>query len=418
MSGEAAAYDVVIAGAGLVGASLALALSGLGLRIGVLEIRPPAPEARPPGHDARAIALSAGSRIILEALGVWEAIAPRAAAILRIHVSDRGRFGFAHLDHRREGLRALGHVVPARVLGDALLQAVAGAGDIELLAPARLEGVAEAGSGLRLRIADHPRMERLETRLLVGADGTDSTVRRRLGIAVRARDYGQFAVIATVQPAYDHGGVAYERFTETGPLALLPLADGRCALVWTHAAEAAQTRLGQADAAFLEDLQQTFGWRLGRFRAVGARRAYPLRRVEAVVPVRPRAALIGNAAHTLHPVAGQGFNLGLRDVAALAEEIARAHRAGGDPGGPAVTEGYARWRTGDQRRVLAFTELLLRTFASPVPPVRAARDAGMLGLDLCPPARHLFTRLTTGRLGRLPRLARGLSLRTLPEAAP
>ena len=415
MNSELQHYDVVIAGAGLVGASLALALSGAGLRIGLLEARRPEPGVRPPGHDDRAIALSAGSRIILQALGLWDRIAPEAAPILRIHVSDRGRFGFAHLDHRREGLQALGHVVPAHVLGDVLLAAVDAAPDLELIAPARLADIRQDEDGVRLHCTEPG--PALHARLLVGADGTDSTVRSLLGIAVRHRDYGQSAVIANVRAAFDHGGVAYERFTEQGPLALLPLVDGRCALVWTHPMEAAARRLVQPEADFLADLQAVFGWRLGRFEAVGPRELHPLRRLEAVEAVRPRVALIGNAAHTLHPVAGQGFNLGLRDVAALAELIVEARCREDDPGGPEVTEGYARWRAGDQRRVLAFTELLLRTFASPVPPVRAARDAAMLGLDLCPPVRHLFTRLTTGRLGRLPRLARGMPLRAPQEAA-
>ncbi|RMG30597.1 MAG: 2-octaprenyl-6-methoxyphenyl hydroxylase [Gammaproteobacteria bacterium] len=409
--------DVAIVGAGLVGASLALALSGLGLEVVLIEARAPAPGRRLPGRDARAIALSAGSRIILQALGVWEALDAAAAPILRIHVSDRGRFGFAHLDHRREGLRALGYVVPAQVLGEVLLAHL----DTRPVhrRTARLVRLHEAAGGWELGLEDgtgEGRL-RLHTRLLVGADGTDSTVRALLGIARRVRDYGQAAVIAEVLPSDDHGGTAFERFTEQGPLALLPLVDGRCALVWTHAAESAAQRLQQPEAAFLDDLQAAFGWRLGRFRALGPRALHPLRRVEAVEAVRPRAVLVGNAAHTLHPVAGQGFNLGLRDVAVLAERIAQAVEAGEDPGGRAVTEGYARWRAGDQRRVLAFTELLLRTFASPMPPVRAARDAAMLGLDLCPPLRHLFTRLTTGRLGRLPRLARGVPLAPIAEAS-
>ncbi|NCA70124.1 MAG: 2-octaprenyl-6-methoxyphenyl hydroxylase [Sphingobacteriia bacterium] len=402
-------YDLVIIGGGLVGGSLACALSGQGLRIAVVEAVAATAE-RQPSYDERVIALSWGSRVIFESIGLWSAIAPEAEPILQVHVSDLGHFGLARIDLEDAGVAALGYVTPARVMGMAIRAALAAAPDVDLLCPARIIGHRVAGERVELEIMREGECLRPRTALLVAADGGDSPVRQQLGCEIHEVSYGQDAIITTVTPRHPRVGVAYERFTDTGPLALLPMTEGRYSVVWTCRSEQAPELLMRSDEAFLERLQARFGYRLGHFQQVAPRQAYPLRLVLTRNPVRSRVVLIGNAAHTLHPVAGQGFNLGLRDVAALAESVVQAVRAGADPGGPAALADYRAWRGTDQERTARLTDLLARGFANPWPPLALARDLALLGLDLLPPARRRLARRFMGIDGRLPRLARGLTL--------
>lgn len=399
-------YDLVIIGGGLVGGSLACALAGTGLRLCVVEAVPPQSGAQP-SYDERVIALSWGSRRIFEGIGLWGAIEAGAEPILHIHVSDRGRFGFARLDHREEGVQALGYVVPARRLGVAIQGGLTG---VEMLCPARLLGFRIQPDRVDLEVAVGGDSRVIGTRLLVAADGGDSSVRARLGLAVREHVYGHDALITTVTPERPRPGVAFERFTETGPLALLPMAEGRYSVVWTARAGETERLLNLSDQGFLAGLQHRFGYRMGRLARPGRRLAYPLKFMLAREPVRERLVLIGNAAHTLHPVAGQGFNLGLRDVAALAEVLAQAAGGSGDAGGEGVLDAYRRLRGRDQTLVATATDALARMFVNPWLPVRWARDLGMLGLDFNPALRHLVARRFMGMGGRLPRLARGLPL--------
>jgi len=385
-------YDLVIIGGGLVGGSLACALAGTGLRLCVVEAVSPRSAAQP-SYDERVIALSWGSRRIFEGIGLWEAIAAGAEPIRQVHVSDRGRFGFTRLDHREEGVAALGYVAPARRLGQAIQGSLAG---VEMLCPARLLGVRVRRERVTLEVTVGSTSRLLETRLLVAADGGDSSVRGRLGLAVREHGYGHDALITTVTPERSRSGIAFERFTETGPLALLPMTEGRYSVVWTvREGEAAGLR-DLSDREFLAGLQDRFGYRLGRFTRPGQRLTYPLKLMLTREPVRRRLVLIGNAAHTLHPVAGQGFNLGLRDVAALAEVLAQAARAGDDPGGDGTLDAYRRLRGWDQTAVVAATDALVRLFVNPWFPVRWARGLGLLGLDLAPGLRHLVARRFMG----------------------
>jgi 2-octaprenyl-6-methoxyphenol hydroxylase len=400
------AYDIVIVGGGLVGGSLACALGRAGLRVCLVEAVRLASKAQP-SYDERVIALSWGSRLILEGIGLWPAIATEAAPIRRIHVSDRGHFGFARLDCRDEGMEALGYVAPARLLGRAIRGGLAG---VDLLCPARLVGLRTQPDRVDLEVALDGESRLLRGRLLVAADGGDSAIRRRLGFRVRERDYGNEALITTVTPHRPQPGVAYERFTDTGPLAMLPMSEGRYSVVWTTGAGESAELLELDDAAFLARLQERFGYRLGRLGRLGRRVAYPLKLVLTRDPVRERLVLIGNAAHTLHPVAGQGFNLGLRDVAALAQAVADATRAGQDPGGQKVLDAYRLQRGRDQEGAAVATDALARLFVNPWTPLRLARDLGMVGLDLVPGARHLFARRFMGLAGGQPRLARGLPL--------
>jgi 2-octaprenyl-6-methoxyphenol hydroxylase len=407
-------YDVIIAGGGMVGASLAHALAGGGLRVAVVEPVPLTAAAQP-SYDDRAIALAYGTRRILEGLGVWAAIAPHAEPIRRVHVSDRGHFGFTHLDARDEDAEALGYVVTARDLGAALLAPLAERAD--LLCPARVaDFVVEAD---RVRVSIEPAgcdtsvgapstARSITARLLVAADGGRSAIRERLGIAQRHHAYGHHAVVANVTPSLPHQGVAFERFTETGPLALLPMTQNRCGLVWTARDADLADVLALDDRAFLAALQERFGFRLGRFVAVGRRSHYPLELRLAETQVLDRVAFIGNAAHTVHPIAGQGFNLGIRDVAMLADVLVEARRAGRDLGALAVLEGYEAARRRDQRTVALATDALARLFTNPLGPLRVARNLGMTLLDALPPAKHLLARVGMGLAGAQPRLARGL----------
>ncbi|WP_295879501.1 2-octaprenyl-6-methoxyphenyl hydroxylase [uncultured Thiohalocapsa sp.] len=408
-------YDLVIVGGGLVGGSLACALAGSGLRVAVVEaVTPQAPggaaAATPPPaqYDERVIALSLASRRIFEGLGIWPDLADAAEPIRRVHVSDRGHWGFAHLDADDEGVAALGYVAPARAIGAALEGRLAQADGVELLRPARLGGLRVMQHHADLEVAVDGVSRLLRTRLVVAADGGDSGVRRRLKLGAREHAYGYDAVISTVTPLDPQPGVAFERFTDSGPLAMLPMTGGRWSVVWTAHERDTPAILALDDDAFLAALQQRCGRRLGTLTRPGRRIAYPLRLVLAKQITRPRVALVGNAAHTLHPVAGQGFNLGLRDVAELADLLAEAQVTGRDPGGPAVLNAYRQRRGPDQRSVALVTDTLARLFVNPFPPVRAARDAGMLALDLCPTARHALARRFMGLGGRLPRLARGL----------
>ena len=402
-------YDILISGGGLVGASLACALGGRGLRIGLIEAVPFGDSSQP-SYDDRAIALAQGTQRIFTGMGLWDALAPRVTPIHQIHVSDRGRFGFTRLDRAEEGVPALGYVALARDMGAVLAEQLQRLDDVELICPARVSCVDIETDNAVVSVQSDAGELTLQARLVVAADGAQSTLRELFDIPTTEWDYRQSAVITNITPERPHGQIAYERFTDTGPLALLPMSEQRCSVVWTLHASQVDEVMALDDAAFLARLQDRFGHRLGILQRVGKRVAYPLRLVRARQSVRPRLALIGNAAHTLHPIAGQGFNLGLRDVAALAEVVLDAQHAGEDIGADAVLQRYADWRQQDHRRVIAFTDGLTRLFTNPLPPIALARNLGLLALDLCPPAKRLFARLTMGRAGKLPRLARGLPL--------
>jgi len=393
----------------MVGASLACALSGHGLRIAQVEPLPMERRAAP-DYDDRAIALAWGSTRIFAGLGLWQRLRVSATPIHAIHVSDRGHPGMLHMDRASEGLPAIGYVVPARELGQVLAEAAAALPDVDLYSPARVDDFVAADRHVEvvLRLEDAELM--LTARVLVAADGADSPLRARAGIRADITDYHQSAIVTNVTPQLPHGNCAWERFTGQGPIALLPMSEGRCGVVWTVATEEVEAVTGLSDEEFLAGLQERFGQRLGRLQRVGRRQAWPLRLVSARACIAARLALVGNAVHTLHPIAGQGFNLGARDVAALAEVLVDAARNGSDIGAPDVLERYARWRRRDHANVTLFTDGLARLFTLPLPGLPAVRSAAMLALDLLPPAKRLLTRLTMGRSGRTPRLVRGLPL--------
>ncbi|MDE2295833.1 MAG: 2-octaprenyl-6-methoxyphenyl hydroxylase [Gammaproteobacteria bacterium] len=404
--------DIAIVGGGMVGASLAAALRPLELSVAVIEAVPYDGAAQP-SFDERTTALSNGSRRILEAIGVWADVEAAAMPIRKIHVSDRGRFGFARIDSGELGLAALGYVVPNRALGAALWQAIQREPSPQVYCPARLDTVVCEPDAVALRVetADGTPTS-LEAQLVVAADGAHSVVRQAAGIGMETRDYDQSAIITTVLPQRYHEQVAYERFTESGPLALLPLADGRCTLVLTVRRADVDSMLGASDAEFLREVQDRFGFRLGRFLQVGRRVVYPLALTQARATSGLRCAIVGNAAQSLHPVAGMGFNLGLRDVATLAELVAQRRGVDRrDVGAADLLASYDAWRRSDRRAITWFTDGLVRVFANPSPFVRQGRNLGLLAFDLLPPAKRALSALSTGALGRVPKLARGVGLR-------
>ncbi|MCU0936400.1 MAG: 2-octaprenyl-6-methoxyphenyl hydroxylase [Gammaproteobacteria bacterium] len=428
-------FDVLIAGSGMVGASLACALAGGPLRVGVVEpVEPSAPAQ--PSYDDRVVALSLGSRRILEGIGVWATLRDSATPIRVVHVSDRGHFGATRLRADRAGVEALGYVVEARALGHALLTRLGDVQGVARVCPARVASLVPGDGAVELALASPPGRpassggtgpagrgagdgpvpggrgvpRTLAARVVVAADGGQSAVREAAGIAVDEREYRQSAVIANLTPQRPHEGVAYERFTPAGPMAVLPMSEGRCALVWTVPSEAEREVLALDDDAFLAEVHTRFGDRLGRLLRVGVRSAYPLTLRRARDHAAGRVVVIGNAAHTLHPVAGQGFNLGLRDAAVLAQVLADAVRAGEDPGASAVIDRYAAWRTADQVEVSTFTDAMVRVFSNDSTLLALARNAGLLALDLLPGLKAGFTRHAMGLAGRQPRLARGLPL--------
>jgi 2-octaprenyl-6-methoxyphenol hydroxylase len=409
-SRDSSEYDIVICGGGLVGASLAVALSQLPLRIAVVEARAPTAQQQP-SYDDRATAISYVSQRILAGLGLWEALAGAATPIRKVHVSERGRFGATWIGPEYTGGAPLGYVIVNRVFGAVLGRAMRES-NVELLCPAIFESLQQNPEHVAVKIVMNGNEQQLRARLLIAADGADSRVRKALGIAARVHDYDQTAILANVTPQYAHENVAYERFTATGPLAVLPLDEKRCKIVLTARNADVDAILALDDREFLEQLQSRFGDRLGRFREPGARQAYPLRLVRAERQTAARALVMGNAAHSLHPVAAQGFNLSLRDAATLADVLADAVRAGEDIGNRATLGRYDKRRRRDQTLTVAMTDSLNRVLSSSFMPVAAARSFGKLALDLAPPVKRRFVRHNLGLTGNLPQLARGLKLKS------
>ncbi|MBE9515929.1 MAG: 2-octaprenyl-6-methoxyphenyl hydroxylase [Proteobacteria bacterium] len=406
--------DILIVGGGLVGASLACALAPTGLRVTLVEAHELKTGGQP-SYDDRTTALAYGSRRIFDALGIWPEIAERGAcAIEHIHISDRGRFGFTRLHASEMDMEALGYVAVNRVMGEALYARMQQLDGIELLCPAQVEAVHDEGETARCDIVQEGDTQTINARLVVIADGGRSGLREKLGFEFEQKDYQQTAIVTNVSPGKSHGHTAYERFTNSGPLAVLPLHDDRVGIVWTTTPDQADKILGWDDDTFLQQLQDRFGQRLGVFSKVGKRVSYPLYLTKLKQHYHHRMLLVGNAAHAVHPVGGQGFNLGLRDVAALAEVLVEAIRDNKDIGSEEVLQRYMGWRTRDYKQVSLFTDSMIRIFANDIPGLTLGRNLALNIIDMFPVIKRAFTRRTSGLHGKLPRLSRGLPLQVKP----
>ena len=412
MSDSAAQSDVLIVGGGMVGASLGLALAATPLRVAIVEPVLPG-EGPQPSFDERCTALANGSRRMLETLGAWPAIATQATAIQSIQVSDAGQFGSARIEAAPMGMPALGYTAPNRAIGAALWQALRAHPQVRLIAPARVidARLEEGGAQVRLQTGSGAAAAEqvVGAKLVVAADGDRSLIRERAGLHAVEVDYEQVAIVAHVSAERRAAGIAYERFgAAAGPIALLPRPDGHYTVVWTVARGEVDGVGQQSDEMFLAALQQAFGWRVGAFTRAGQRAAYPLLLRRATQLIGTRTVLVGNAAQSLHPVAGQGFNLGLRDAATLAELLASAAMAGADPGAAELLARYQQQRLQDRAGMIGFTDSLVRLFALSFPGAATLRSAGLLLFDALPAAKRALSGVSWGFGAHTPRLLRGL----------
>ena len=391
--------SVIIAGGGMTGATLALAISHLtqgALPVTLIEAIAPGERAHP-GYDGRAIALAAGTCQQLAAINLWPALADCATPITHVHVSDRGHAGFVNIHAADYGVSALGNVVELHETGNRLYQLLRKAPGVTLRCPEQVSRVEQHQDRVSVTLTNG---EQLSGSLLVAADGSHSRTAAACGIQWQRDDYQQIAVIANVTTQVPHQGRAFERFTQHGPLALLPMSHGRSSLVWCHP-PAAKSRIDSwSDAEFLAELQQAFGWRLGRFTQVGQRASYPLALQTASRTIAHRLALVGNAAQTLHPIAGQGFNLGIRDVMSLAETLAAAQRQQEDIGGFAVLQRYSQRREPDRVATIGVTDGLVRLFANRYLPLMVGRNLGLMTMDTLPWLRNRLAERTLGWVTR------------------
>lgn len=390
---------VIICGGGMAGATLALALSHLTQgKLAIDLVEAVAPDSREhPGFDARAIALAQGTCQQLTAIGVWPALASCATAITGVSVSDRGHIGKVSIEARDQLLPALGYVVELQDAGRRLFSLLAKAPGVRLHCPARVSDIERHQHETRVRLDNGVQ---LSGQLLVAADGSASPVAEQCDIQWQQQDYQQTALIANISTALPHQGRAFERFTADGPLALLPMAAGRSSLVWCLPHSTGKGMALQDDADFMAALQGAFGWRLGRITGVGRRHSYPLQLRTANRHISHRLALVGNAAQTLHPIAGQGFNLGLRDVMTLAETLAQAVASGNDPGAYATLQRYQHRRQPDQQGTVAITDGLIHLFANRHLPLVVARNLGLMVMDRTPLLRDALARQTLGWVAR------------------
>ena len=399
-------YQVVIVGGGLIGLTIGRALGGAGIATAVVD-REQAAAMVEPGFDGRVSALAAASRAVFEGLGVWPRLAPDVQAIREIRVSDGDSPLFVHYDKREVGAEALGYIVENRWIRRALIEAVAALGGVRLLGGRTVTGLERGADRARLVLDDG---RTLDAALVVAADGRGSPVRALAGIDALQVAYDQIGIVATIAHARPHRGIAQERFLPAGPFAILPMTGARSSIVWTERADVARRILALSRPDFEIGLRARFTDYLGDLAVEGPVFSYPLTLTLAHSYALDRLALAGDAAHAIHPIAGQGLNLGIRDAAALAEVIVDATRLGLDPGATTLLARYTRWRRADNFAMLAVTDGLNRLFSNDFPPLRLARRAGLAAVNRMPALKRRLMRHAMGELGDRPRLSRGLAL--------
>ena len=394
-------YDLIIVGAGLAGNCLALALKNSGLNIAIIEAASRDQLKQSPAGD-RALALAAGTVQLLQSLNAWSGVADKATAIKRIHISDRGHFGKTRLSAAEQNVDALGYVIAARDIEEHLADLVAQTA-VTRLYETRVIGLMSGSEVVNVSLKQHNQSLNLTGQLLVGADGGQSTVRKLLDIPQQITEYGQTALVTSVQSTLANQNTAYERFTEQGPLALLPIAAKQASVVWTRTQEQAEALMAGGEAEFLAELQACFGYRLGALKLIAPRRAFPLSLIRAESMVSGRAVIIGNAVHQLHPVAGQGFNLGIRDVAQLADMLIQQHQQQADVGAADLLSQFAKQRQQDHSKTIGFTNNVVRIFSNDSLSVAAVRNTGLTLLDHLPFAKQVLARHAMGLADALPK---------------
>ena len=398
--------DIVVIGGGLSGLPFAIACAAAGLATIVIDREQPATQLAEP-FDGRSSAIAYGSKCVLDGLGIWQHAAEEAQPILDIRVADQGSPLFLHYDHREIGDQPLGWIVENRAIRRALFRRLAALPELIHLAPAQPLRVLREESGVTVELADG---RTIRARLVVAADGRNSQLRRDAGIRTFGTEYRQHAISGTVAHEKPHHGVAVEHFLAAGPFAILPMTGNRSSVVWTERAALAPALVKLPEADFNSELRRRFGDFLGEVEWQGPRWSYPLGVLYAERITDKRLALVGDAAHVIHPIAGQGLNLGIRDLAALAELVVDAHRLGLDPGAADVLERYQQWRRVDTLALTAVTDGLNRLFSNDLAPIKLVRDIGLALVDRAPPLKRLFMRHAMGVVGTLPRLVRGEAL--------
>ena len=399
---RAIAADVLVVGGGVVGCTVACALGQAGFSV-VLADRERWERFTDPRFDGRAFAIALSSRRLFEGLGVWCHVSNEAAAIREIRVSERGSRKYLHYDHREVGPEPFGHMVEARTLRHALASRLAELDGVRLLAPMTVEGLAVTDTGVEARLADG---RRVRAALAVASDGRASRTRAGAGIRVTGWDYPQTAIVCTIAHGHPHANVAHEHFLPAGPFAILPLKGRRSAIVWTERRLLAPAIMALDEGAFRDELAERIGTFLGQIEPVGPRWAHPLSLQFAETAIAPRVALVGDALHAMHPIAGQALNMGLRDAAALADVLVDARGLGLDIGFSTVLESYARWRRFDNTVMLAATDGLNRLFSNDIRPLKRVRDAGLAAVGRVPVLKRAFMRHAMGIVGDLPSLMR------------
>jgi 2-octaprenyl-6-methoxyphenol hydroxylase len=399
--------ELLIAGGGLTGLLLAVTAAEAGLAVAIVDRQDPAAMLGE-GFDGRSSAIGYGSRQVLDVIGLWPDIASNAEPILEIRVVDDDSPLFLHYDHRDlESAVPLGYIVENRVLRQVLLERLRSAPNLLYLAPFTVVSVASLPLAAVVELSDQ---RQITARLVAAADGQNSPLRRAAGIKTVEARYRQTGIVTTVRHERPHGGVAVEHFLPAGPFAILPMTGNRSSIVWTERVELAPKLIALNDAPFAVELAARFGPFLGAIEAIGPRWTYPLTLMLAEHYVARRIALVGEAAHVIHPIAGQGLNLGIRDIAALAELIVDARRLGLDIGEATVLRRYQQWRRFDVVALAAVTDGLNRLFSNSVTPLRLARGIGLAAVHRLPPLKRLLMRDAMGLVGDLPRLVRGQPL--------